>query len=132
MSVYQGLLCRFLHFLFFIMGIWCVCNNKNVSFDSVTKSKYCWGQGVAVLCATLGLNESDKEEKGLEETEIQWTQGLEEIDQRGNVKGICEENFKRKGLICRIPKCHGRGERVLGGRFGACCCVLTPGSGQWW
>lgn len=38
---------------------------------------------MAVLCVTLGLNESNKEEKGMEGIEVQWTPGLEEIGQRG-------------------------------------------------
>lgn len=104
------MICLFLHFLFFKMNIYCLCNNKNVNFDSIAKSKCCWGQNVAVLCATLGLNERDKEEKGMEENEIQWTKGLEEIDQRGECGAICEENYMRKEVIWRrIPKCHGGG-----------------------
>lgn len=58
-------------FFFFIMNVYCLCNNKNVNFDSITKSK-CWGLSVAVLCATSGLDERDKEKEGME-IERQWT-----------------------------------------------------------
>ena len=106
--MFSFMLCLFLHFLFFIMNIYCLCNNKNVNFDSTTKSK-CGGQSLAVLCTTLGLNERDKEDEGTE-MERQWTQGWRRFTREGNVEDICGENFKRKKLICRrIPKCHGGG-----------------------
>lgn len=55
------------------MNASCLFINNNVNFDSVTKSKWCGGQRVAVLHATLGLSDRDKKERGLEETEVQWT-----------------------------------------------------------
>lgn len=64
-----------------MMNIYCLCNHKKVNFDSITKSK-CWGQSMAVLHATLGLNERDKEEEDME-IERQTDTGLEEIGQGG-------------------------------------------------
>lgn len=62
---------------------------------------------MAVLCATLGFNGRNKKEKGMEDIEIRGHRGWRRFTREGVVKAICEENFKRKVLICiRIAKCH--------------------------
>lgn len=74
------------------MNIYCLCNNENVNFDSITKSK-CWGQSVTVLCVTSGLNERDKEKEGMG-IERQRTQEWRRFTREGNMENICEENYK--------------------------------------
>lgn len=115
------------------MNIYCLCNNKNVNFDSIAKTK-CWGQSVALLCATSGLHERVKE-KEVMGVERQRTQGWRRFTRDGNMEEICEEHFKRKELICRrIAKSHGEEteRQIWGCGISSARCGLAAGRGGQW
>lgn len=62
---------------------------------------------MVVFCVILGFNGRNKKEKGMEDIEIRGYRGWRRFIREGVVKVICEENFKRKVLICiRIVKCY--------------------------
>lgn len=75
------------------------------------------------LLCKLGLKERDEEERGMEGIEIEWTNKMETIYQRGKCESHWLKNFMEKKLIFRripssIREGEGRNKTNLRDRFG--------------